>query len=278
VQSAVDEVRQRWVPEAATGRAVAAFALSEPKAGSDAASLECRADVHGTGYRLSGTKRWISNAPEADFYTIFARTGGDGPRGVTAFVVPGDAAGLDGRLLDMLAPHPVGELELDGVFVPSDHVLGVVGEGFKVAMRTLDLFRPSVGAFAVGMAQAALEAATKHANERVAFGQPIRSFQAVSHSLANMVTDVQASRLLVYAAARAYNEKDPDVTMLAAIAKLHATECAQKVVDAAVQIHGASGLQVGHPIEKLYREVRAPRIFEGTSEIQRNIIARRLYG
>jgi alkylation response protein AidB-like acyl-CoA dehydrogenase len=176
-----------------------------------------------------------------------------------------------------LSPHPIGRLELDGVKVPADHVLGEVDRGFRVAMRTLDLFRPSVGAFAVGMAQAALDAALAHAASRKAFDRPIREFQAVSHLLAEMATRTEAARLLVYAAAAAYDRGDPDITRLSAMAKLFATEAAQFVVDAAVQIHGAAALERGHPLEHLYREVRAPRIYEGTSEIQREVIARALY-
>lgn len=278
LQSGSTEVIERWIPQVAGGQVVAAFALSEPEAGSDAAALECRAEPDGAGYRLTGVKRWISNAPSADLYTLFARTTQDaGARGVTAFLIPGDAEGLGGRARHLLSPHAIGDLELDGVYVPPEHVLGEVDRGFRVAMKTLDLFRPSVGAFAVGMGQAALEIAVDHADARQAFGQPIREFQAVGHALADMATKVHAARLLVFDAARAQDEGAPGVTRLAAMAKLFATEVAQEVVDAAVQIQGASGLEVGHPLEALYRDVRAPRIYEGTSEIQRTIIARQLY-
>jgi len=277
LQSGSNALRERWIPEVAAGRAIAAFALSELESGSDAAALACVAVPDGSGFRLSGVKRWISNAPDADVYTVFARTGEAGPRGVTAFVVSGDSPGVSGKALDMVAPHAIGELELDGVFVERDDVLGDLGGGFKVAMRTLDLFRPSVGAFAVGMAEAALDRSIAYASQREAFGQPIREFQAISHRLADMATKIQAARLLVYCAAEAYNAQSPDVTKLSAMAKLFATEAAQEVVDCAVQIHGAAGLQRGHPIELAYREVRAPRIYEGTSEIQRTIIARQLF-
>lgn len=277
LQSGSVALRERWIPEVASGRAIAAFALSELDSGSDAAALSCVAEPDGTGFRLSGVKRWISNAPDADVYTVFARTGGRGARGVTAFAVVGGSPGLSGKALDMMAPHAIGEITLDGVYVGGDHVLGDPGEGFKVAMRTLDLFRPSVGAFAVGMAQAALDRAIAYATQREAFGQPISNFQAVSHRIADMATKIQAARLLVYCAAEAYNAQSAEVTKLSAMAKLFATEVAQEVVDCAVQIHGAAGLERGHPVEVAYREVRAPRIYEGTSEIQRTIIARQLF-
>jgi acyl-CoA dehydrogenase len=278
VQSGSQELARRYVPAVARGEAVAAFALSEPGAGTDAAALTLAAEADGEGWRLTGEKIWISNAPDADLYTVFARTVPDaGARGVTAFVVAGDAAGLSGEPIEMLAPHAIGRLVFDGVAVGPDDVLGDVNAGFRVAMRTLDLFRPSVGAFAVGMAQAALDQAVAHAGERQAFGRPIADFQAVSHTLADMATRTQAARLLVHDAARAYDEgRTADITRLAAMAKLYATETAQFVVDAAVQILGARGLVAGHPLEHLYREVRAPRIYEGTSEIQRTIIARAL--
>jgi alkylation response protein AidB-like acyl-CoA dehydrogenase len=278
VQSGSDAIARRYVPGVARGEAVAAFALSEPGAGTDAAALTLAAEADGEGWRLTGEKTWISNAPDADHYTVFARTVPDaGARGVTAFVVAGDVPGLSGEPIDMLAPHAIGRLVFDGVAVGPDDVLGDVNGGFRVAMRTLDLFRPSVGAFAVGMAQAALDRAVVHAGERQAFGRPIADFQAVSHALADMATRTQAARLLVSDAAQAYDEgRTADITRLAAMAKLYATETAQFVVDAAVQILGARALVAGHPLEHLYREVRAPRIYEGTSEIQRTIIARAL--
>ena len=277
LQSGAPALAQRWIPPIARGEAVPSFALTEPGAGSDAAALALTAERDGDGWRLTGQKTWISNAPDADVYTVFARTGpGDGARGVTAFCVPGESDGLTGHPLQMMSPHAIGHLDFDGVRVPDDHVLGDVGSGFRVAMRTLDLFRPSVGAFAVGMAQAALDAAVAHAAQRQAFGQPIAGFQAVSHLLADMATRTSAARLLVAEAARAYDEGRDDVTAAAAMAKLFATEAAQFVVDGAVQIHGARALEAGHLLEGLYRDVRAPRIYEGTSEIQRTIIARQL--
>jgi alkylation response protein AidB-like acyl-CoA dehydrogenase len=277
LQSGTDDQRRRWIPEVAAGRAVAAFALTEPGAGSDAAALALAAEPDGGGWRLSGTKTWISNAPEADVYTVFARTGPDpGARGVTAFAVAGDAPGLSGASLAMLAPHALGRLDFDGVGVGPGDVVGEIGGGFRVALRTLDLFRPSVGAFAVGMAQAALESAVAHARRRHAFGRPLTEFQAVSHQLADMATRTQAARLLVYDAAARHDAGQERITREAAMAKLFATEAAQQVVDAAVQITGAAALESGHLLEHLYREVRAPRIYEGTSEIQRTVIAREL--
>lgn len=272
-------VIDRWRPAVVSGEAVAAFALSEPEAGSDAAALRLEARPDGDGWRLHGEKMWISNAPEADVYTVFARTTPDArARGVTAFVVEGDAAGLGGGHLDMISPHPIGRLTFDGVRVSPADVLGEVNGGFAVAMRTLDLFRPSVGAFAVGMAQAALDAAISYTKQRPAFGGVLSDQQTVSHKLADMATRIEASRLLVYAAASAYDANaDPaEITRRSAMAKLDATETAQFVVDAAVQLVGARALRRGHLLEHLYREVRAPRIYEGASEIQRTIIGRSL--
>jgi acyl-CoA dehydrogenase len=268
---------ERWVPAAARGEAVAAFALTEPEAGSDAAALTTVAERDGTGWRLTGTKVWISNAPQADFYTVFARTTPDArAKGVSAFVVPADRAGLGGERLELLSPHPIGRLDLDGVRVEPDELLGEVDRGFAVAMRTLDLFRPSVGAFAVGMAQAALDASVEHVREREAFGGHLSDLQSVGHRLAEMALRTQAARLMVYQAAAAYDARLDGVSSRSAMAKLFATEAAQYVVDSAVQLHGARALQRGHLLEHLYREVRAPRIYEGASEVQLSIIARDL--
>ncbi|MGW6527929.1 acyl-CoA dehydrogenase family protein [Streptomyces venezuelae] len=276
------EQRERWLPPVRAGHAVAAFALSEPGAGSDAAALSLAAERDGSGgWRLTGEKCWISNAPEADFYTVFARTSsGAGSRGVTAFLVPADRAGLTGTPLDMLSPHPIGALAFDGVRVGEEDVLGEVDRGFRVAMTTLNRFRPSVGAFAVGMAQSALDATLAHTAERTAFGGPLKDLQAVGHQVAEMATRTEAARLMVYAAAAAYDSEGPQgpgIARRAAMAKLIATETAQYVVDAAVQLHGARALRRGHLLEHLYREVRAPRIYEGASEVQRTIIAKELY-
>lgn len=275
------ELRERWLPGAREGRAVAAFALSEPGAGSDAAALALRAEPEpGTAgaWRLTGEKSWISNAPEADFYTVFARTTPDaGARGVTAFLVPADRPGLSGTPLAMLSPHPIGTLAFDGVRVTTDDLLGEADRGFGVAMTTLNRFRPSVGAFAVGMAQAALDATLAHTAARDAFGGKLKDLQAVSQQVAEMATRTEAARLLVYAAAAAHDREEPGIAGRAAMAKLFATETAQYVVDTAVQLHGARALQHGHLLEHLYREVRAPRIYEGASEVQRAVIAKQLY-
>ncbi|KOU22320.1 acyl-CoA dehydrogenase [Streptomyces sp. WM6372] len=292
LSSGTPRQRERWLPEVRAGRAVAAFALSEPGAGSDAAALALEAvrDTGaggggggdgaggGSGWRLSGEKCWISNAPEADFYTVFARTGeGPAAKGVTAFLVPADRPGLSGEPLDMLSPHPIGRLSFDGVRVGPQDLLGEPGRGFRVAMDTLNLFRPSVGAFAVGMARAALDATLAYTAARRAFGGVLGDLQAVGHRVAEMATRTEAARLLVYAAAGAYDAGSPDVPRRSAMAKLLATETAQYVVDHAVQLHGAVALQRGHLLEHLYREVRAPRIYEGASEVQRTIIAKELY-
>jgi alkylation response protein AidB-like acyl-CoA dehydrogenase len=272
------ELRDEWIPRLIAGDAVAAFALSEPDAGSDAAALTLRAAPDADGYRLTGTKKWISNAPDADVYTVFARTADEGARGITGFVVPRDSDGLSGEHLELLAPHPIGTLVFDAVRVEPEQVLGEVGGGFAIAMETLDLFRPSVGAFAVGMAQAALEAAVQHTAERQAFGRPLAAFQAVSHQLAEVATRIQAARLLVRDAAEQYDAGAGSVRKASAMSKLFATETAQQAVDVAIQVHGARALEKGHLLEHLYREVRAPRIYEGASEVQRQIIARDLYG
>lgn len=280
LQAGRPELVKAWLPAIARGEAVAAFALSEPEAGSDAGALRLRAEPARNGWRLFGEKLWISNAPEADIYTVFARTSeGAGARGVTAFALPADRRGISGEHLELLAPHPIGRLVLDGVEVGADDVLGDVDRGFRVAMATLDLFRPSVGAFAVGMAQAALDATIAHVRTRQAFGGPLGDQETVAHLLAEMATRLEAARLLVYAAAAAYDagEERTEITRRAAMAKLFATETAQKVIDTALQLHGARGLVRGHLLEHLYREVRATRIYEGASEIQRTIIARELF-
>lgn len=280
LQSGNQQTIERWMPGVVDGSVVAAFALSEPDAGSDAAALELRAEADGDGWRLSGEKIWISNAPQADVYTVFARTTPDaGARGVTAFAVAGDAPGLGGQHLDMLSAHPIGRLTFDGVPVTPTDVLGELDRGFAVAMRTLDLFRPSVGAFAVGMGQAAIDATLTHVQSRQMYGGRLSEQQAAMHKLADLATRLQAARLLVYAAASTYDGGTGDrgeVSQSAAMAKLFATETAQDVVDGCVQLHGARALERGHLLEHLYRDVRAPRIYEGASEVQLSIIARQL--
>jgi alkylation response protein AidB-like acyl-CoA dehydrogenase len=281
LQSGSAELAARWIPQVISGEAVAAFALTEEGAGSDAAALRLRAERDGDQWVLTGEKLWISNAPDADIYTVFARTTPDaGARGVTAFAVPGDSPGLSGEPLKMISPHPIGRLVFDGVRVGADAVLGEVDRGFAVAMRTLDLFRPSVGAFAVGMAQAALDATVGHVRERHVYGAPLAGQQAVAHRLADLATELEAARLLVYAAAAAYDDgADTQLqSRRSAMAKLYATEAAQKIIDGCVQLHGAVALRQGHLLEHLYRDVRSLRIYEGASEVQRSIIARNLIG
>jgi len=272
-------LRDSVMPGVRSGASVVGFALTEPGAGSDAAALSTFAQRDGEGFRISGEKTYISNAPDADLYTLFARTTeGVGSRGVTAFVVTSDLEGVSGEPIEMISPHPLGRIRLDEVYVPEANVLGEVDHGFRVAMQTLDLFRPSVGAFALGMAEAALRIATGHATTRTAFGNPISDFQGVSHQLANVRLDIEAAELLVYSAAAAHDDGDTQsLTGKAAMAKLHATETAQRAVDTAIQVLGARGLEADSTLARLYLEVRAPRIYEGTSEIQRNIIARELF-
>jgi alkylation response protein AidB-like acyl-CoA dehydrogenase len=277
LHNARPELRDDWIPRLSAGDAVAAFALSEPDAGSDAAALRLRAEPDGDGFRLTGTKLWISNAPEADVYSVFARTSDEGARGITAFAVPRESDGLSGEHLELVAPHPIGRLDFDGVRAGPEQVLGEVDGGFAIAMETLDLFRPSVGAFGVGMAQAALDAAVSYTSEREAFGKPLSRFQAVGHQLAEVATQIQAARLLVRDAATQYDAGVRPVRKASAMAKLFATETAQRAVDVSIQVHGARALEKGHLLEHLYREVRAPRIYEGASEVQREIIARELY-
>jgi acyl-CoA dehydrogenase len=275
--SGTEAQKRRWLPPLARGEMVPAFALTEPEAGSDAAAVATRAERHGDQWVLTGAKRFISNAPVASLYVVFARTGPEpGTKNLSAFIVPQDAPGLSGAPMHTLAPHVIGELRFERCRIPADHLLGAEGGGWRVAMATLDVFRASVGAQAVGLAQAALDLAVGHARRRTQFGQPIAQFQAIQAKLADMATELHAARLLVYSAARRKDAGASRVTLESSMAKLFATEMAHRVVDQAVQIHGGAGVLRGSPIERLYREVRAPRIYEGTSEIQRLIIARQL--
>jgi alkylation response protein AidB-like acyl-CoA dehydrogenase len=274
-----EEMRQRWIPPIRRGEAVAAFALTEEAVGSDAAALTMRAEADGDGYRMTGEKTYISNAPDADVAVVFARTTPDaGANGVTAFVVAIDSEGVSGEPIEMISPHPIGRWAFDGVYVAPAMVLGEPDAGFRVAMSTLDLFRPSVGAFTLGMAEAALRIAVEHAGTREAFGTKLSEFQGVAHQLADVRVGIEAAELLVYGAAQAYDTSDETgLTGKAAMAKLFSTEAAQKAVDVAIQVLGARGLEADSTLAHLYKEVRAPRIYEGTSEIQRNIIARELF-
>jgi acyl-CoA dehydrogenase len=268
-------LQQRYLPGIASGERIAAIAISEPEAGSDVGALGTTARLQADGsYVLDGIKTWISNAGLADHYVVFARTSDDGSRGLSAFVVPADAPGLAvSQRIQVSAPHPLGTLRLEGCHVAADARLGQPGEGFKIAMATLDVFRSTVGAAALGLARRALDEALDHAERRVTFGRPLAEFQLTQAKLANMAAEVDASALLVYRAAWTRDCVAERVTREAAMAKLFATEAAQRVVDQAVQLFGAWGVVAGTPVERLYREVRALRIYEGTSEIQQLILA-----
>jgi alkylation response protein AidB-like acyl-CoA dehydrogenase len=271
-----DELRERYLPGVADGRLVAAFALSERDAGSDVARIALSARRVRDGYVLDGEKTWISNGGLADFYTVFARTGeAAGARGLSAFVVDAATPGLRvAERIPVLAPHPLARLEFDGCYVPAAQRLGELGEGFKVAMATLDVFRPTVGAAALGLARRALDEALGRVAVRDLFGAPMAELQLVQAKLADMALGVDASALLVYRAAWTKDVAGGRVSREAAMAKLHATETAQRVVDEAVQLFGGLGVTVGSVVERLYREVRALRIYEGASEVQQLIIAR----
>ena len=273
-----DALKRRWLPRVESGESIAAFAITEPDAGSDVSALKTTARRDGDGYVIDGTKTFISNAGLADFYTVFAKTDeGAGHRGISAFLVERDAAGftVEGRI-ELIAPHPIGRLRFAGCRVPAAHRLGGEGAGFKIAMQTLDTFRPTVGAAACGLAWRALDEAVGYAKRRVQFGRAIADFQATQMKLAEMATELDAARLLVYRAAWRKDGGAERITTEAAMAKLYATESAQRIIDAAVQIHGGAGLVRGAVVEHLYRDVRALRIYEGTSEIQKLVIAGQL--
>ena len=271
------ELRDRYLPAVADGRLIAAFALSEPEAGSDVAQIAMTARRDGSGdYILDGEKTWISNGGLADVYTVFARTGeAPGARGLSAFVVDADSPGLRvAERIPVIAPHPLARLAFEGVRVPADQMLGAPGEGFKVAMATLDVFRSTVGAAALGFARRALDEALARATARELYGAPMAELPLVQAKLAEMALGIDASALLVYRAAWTKDVPGGRVTREAAMAKLHATETAQRVVDDAVQLFGGLGVTVGSVVERLYREVRALRIYEGASEVQQLIIGR----
>ncbi len=272
-----DALKARYLPRVAAGEAIAAFALSEPQAGSDVAAMALSARAEGDAYVLDGEKTWISNGGIADFYVVFARTGeAPGSRGISAFVVDADAPGLEiAERIEVVAPHPLARLQFSGCRVPASHRLGAGGEGFKVAMRTLDIFRCSVAAAALGFARRALAEALAHAKSRRMFGQTLADFQLTQAKLAQMATDIDAAALLTYRAAW-LRDQGQSVTAEAAMAKMTATESAQRVIDAAVQMHGGLGVKSGVPVEGLYREIRALRIYEGATEVQQLIIGREL--
>ena len=269
-----EEVKRRYLPPVRDGEAVAAFAISESEAGSDVAAMRATARRDGSGYVLHGEKTWISNAGIADHYVVFCRMPEEGERAFGAFLVDADARGLDVReTIEVIAPHPLGTVVLDGCRVTSDRLLGAPGDGLKVALATLDVFRPTVGAAALGFARRALDEALAWVIARQAFGQALAEFQLTKARLAEMALAIDASALLVYRAGWARDTGAPRITREAAMAKLHATESAQRVIDDAVQLLGGRGVVSGSPVERLYREIRALRIYEGTSEIQKLVIA-----
>ncbi len=269
--------RAHYLPRVARGDAIAAFALSEPDAGSDVAALQCAARVVGDSVILDGEKTWISNGGIADFYVVFARTGdAAGSRGISAFIVDADAPGLEiAERIDVIAPHPLARLRFTGCRVPLSARIGGAGEGFKIAMRTLDVFRTSVAAAALGFARRALDESLTRTTTRQMFGGVLSDLQLTQAKLADMATTIDSAALLVYRAAW-LRDRGETVTREAAMAKLVATEGAQQVIDAAVQLCGGLGVKRGHPVETLYREIRALRIYEGATEVQQLIIAREL--
>ena len=278
-QAAPDHVRDFWLSRAANGKSIAAFALTEPDAGSDVASIQTTARRDGDSYVIDGRKRFISNAGIADFYTVFARTGtrDDGRATLSAFVVGSKMQGFSVvERTALMAPHPIGEIEFRQCRVPAEDMVGNEGDGFRLAMETLDTFRASVGAAACGMARRALHEAVHYASRRKQFGRLLSEHQLVQEKLADMITELDAARLLVYRAAYTRDTAGGRVTREASEAKLFATEAAGRIIDSAVQIHGGAGLVRGSVVERLYRDIRALRIYEGTSEIQKLVIAGQL--
>jgi acyl-CoA dehydrogenase len=269
-----DAQKNRWLPAVAAGDILAAFAASEPEAGSDLGSVRTRATADGSLWRLRGVKTFISNAGIAGMYTVLARTGeGAEHRGLSMFLVDAQSPGIAIKTLEAMAPHPLGEVRFDGT--PA-LLIGTEGDGYRLALATLDAFRPGVGAAACGLATRALEEATRWAQARRQFGRALSSFQATQMALAEMHVDLEASRLLVRRAAWLKDRGAERITAEGAAAKLFATEAAQRIVDRALQIHGGQGVMRGSTVERLYREVRALRIYEGTSEIQKLVIARHI--
>ncbi|MEO1199385.1 MAG: acyl-CoA dehydrogenase family protein [Pseudomonadota bacterium] len=268
--------RQRFLPQVVGGTSLAAFALSEPEAGSDVAALACSARRDGDAYVLNGRKTWISNGGIAGHYIVFARTGeAPGAKGLSAFVVPAKAAGLDIEArIEVVAPHPLATLRFADCRIPVDNLIGEPGQGFKIAMATLDVFRATVGAAALGLARRALDEALDYSDARVISGTALSDMQMTQSALADMAVAIDTSALLVYRAAWAKDQGADRVTREASMAKLHATETAQMVIDRAVQLHGGLGVMIGSKVEELYREVRALRIYEGASEVQKLVISR----
>lgn len=268
--------REAWLPKTRAGKAIAAFALSEAASGSDVANITTSARRDGDGYVIDGEKCWISNGGIANMYVVFARTGeAPGARGLSAFIVEGDNPGLTvAERIEVIAPHPLARLSFKNCRVPADALIGKAGDGFKIAMATLDVFRTTVGAAALGFARRALDETLKRAASRQLFGAPLGDMQMVQGHIADMALEIDAAALLVYRAAWTKDNGAARVTREAAMAKLYATEAAQRVIDAAVQLHGGDGVRSGHPVETLYREIRALRIYEGASDVQKIIIAR----
>ena len=273
------DAHRSWLPRTTQGRAIAAFALTEPRSGSDVANMETVARRDGDAWVLSGEKTWISNGGIADLYCVFARTGGPGPKGISCFLLPGDAQGLEVvERQEVIAPHPLAHLRFNEVRLPGDALVGAEGQGFRIAMSVLDVFRATVGAAALGFARRALSEAAKRVRARELFGAPLAELQMVQGHIAEMALDIDAAALLVYRAAWAKDRGAERVTREASMAKLFATEQAQKVIDMAVQLHGGEGVRKGAVVESLYREIRALRIYEGASDVQKVVIARQVLG
>lgn len=272
------EIKARILPEVARGALISAFALSEPEAGSDVAALACAARREGESFVIDGEKTWISNGGIADLYTVFARTGeAPGTRGISAFAVFADTPGLEiVERIDVMAPHPLARLRFRDCRIPASHLLGSPGEGFKIAMRTLDIFRPSVAAAALGFARRALDEAVAHARSRTMFGARLADLPTAQSTLGEMATAIDAAALLTYRTAWRRDVQKLSTTREAAMAKLTATENAQWVIDQAVQLFGGRGVRVGEITERLYREIRALRIYEGATEVQKLIVGREL--
>lgn len=270
------DAQRTWLTKTRAGNALSAFALSEPKSGSDVASMEMTAERDGNGYRLNGEKTWISNGGIADLYTVFARTGeAPGAKGLSAFLVPADTPGLSvAERLDVMAPHPLARLSFEDVRLDADAMIGAPGDGFRIAMSVLDVFRSTVAAAALGFARRALDASLSRVKARELFGAPLADLQMVQGHIADMALDVDAAALLVYRAAWAKDMGAERVSREAAMAKLFSTDQAQVVIDKAVQLHGGEGVRTGSVTEKLYREIRALRIYEGASDVQKIVIAR----
>jgi len=269
------ELKQKYLPDVRSGNKIAAFALTEPDAGSDAAALTTTAEQVDTSFVLNGEKTLISNGGIADYYTVFAKTGeAPGTRGISAFVVDADTAGLEiNERIEVIAPHPLARIRFNQCRIPKTQQIGVGGEGFKMAMATLDIFRSTVGAAALGFARHAMHEALNRTKSRQMFGAPMSKLQLIQAKLGEMSLDIDASSLLIYRAAWTKDKGAERITKEAAMAKLFATEAAQRVIDEAVQIFGGSGVVSGFPVEQLYREIRALRIYEGASEVQKLIIA-----